>query len=343
MQLKQRYLVCKPAMLRFIRWSDERSPPGFRPIHHAEVTFDPESLALKISSATDISLPSDGYDLVGSVVTYNTGREEIEQAVRLFLSIPGKTHLCVLDNSPKPLAHSLQDPSRVTFRFCGRNLGYGRAHNIALRAASGRAKYSLVMNTDIRYTADAVVRLIALLDTRPTAGMVSPQILYPDGSLQYVCRLLPTPANMILRRFLPRSTWTERADARYELRGWDHNCIANIPYFQGSFMLMRTDLCTSLGGFDERFFIYGEDIDLTRRFHEISETLYVPDVSITHEYRRYSNRSIRGTWYGIQNNFRYFNKWGWFFDPDRRRINAQVVASINSRSGDATSLLKRQA
>ncbi len=97
-------------------------------------------------------------------------------------------------------------------------------------------------------------------------------------------------------------------------------------------MLMRNDLCNRLGGFDERFFLYGEDIDLTRRFHEVSETLYVPHVVVTHEYRRYSNRSLRGTWYGIQNNCRYFNKWGWFFDRARREINKSVIEHLAQSS-----------
>jgi GT2 family glycosyltransferase len=92
-------------------------------------------------------------------------------------------------------------------------------------------------------------------------------------------------------------------------------------------------VCSAVDGFDERFFLYGEDIDLTRRIFRIAETLYVPTVQITHQYRRYSNRSLRGTWYGIQNNCRYFNKWGWFFDPERRRINRKVVAQLSARAG----------
>jgi GT2 family glycosyltransferase len=277
-----------------------------------------------------ISLPDGQFDLVGSVVLYNTALDEVKNAIEQFLAVPHKTHLCVLDNSPTPTELPKYDSSRVTYYFSGQNLGYGRAHNIALRAAAGRSTYSVVMNTDIRYTPDVVSRLTGFLDRNLQAGMAAPKIFYPDGTLQHVCRLLPTPANMFLRRFLPNAHWTQRADALYELRWWDHNCVANIPYFQGSFMLLRTDLCNSLGGFDERFFLYGEDIDLTRRMHQIAETLYVPDVSIVHEYRRYSNRSLRGTWYGIQNNCRYFNKWGWFFDSERKRINRQVVATLSN-------------
>lgn len=275
-----------------------------------------------------IALPESEYDVVGSIVLFKTASQEVAQAIRQFLAVPLKTHLCILDNSPTPLDPQEYADPRISYFFANGNLGYGRAHNIALRAAKGRSRYNLVMNTDITYPADAVTRLVDFMEANPQAGLAGPKVLYPDGSLQHVCRLLPTPANLFLRRFLPGSKWTHRADAVYELRQWDHECVANIPYFQGSYMMLRTGLCNEVGGFDERFFLYGEDIDLTRRIRAIAETLYVPDVRITHQYRRYSNRSLLGTWYGIQNNCRYFNKWGWFFDRDRERINRKVLATL---------------
>jgi len=274
-------------------------------------------------------LPESEYDVVGSIVLFKTASKEVDQAIRQFLAVPLKTHLCIVDNSPTPLPRQAYAGSpRISYFFANGNLGYGRAHNIALRASQGRSRYNLVMNTDITYPPDAVTRLVDFMEANPQAGLAGPKVLYPDGSLQHVCRLLPTPANLFLRRFLPGSKWTDRADAIYELRQWDHESVANIPYFQGSYMMLRTALCNQVGGFDERFFLYGEDIDLTRRIHAIAETLYVPDVRITHQYRRYSNRSLLGTWYGIQNNCRYFNKWGWFFDPDRKRINRKVLATL---------------
>ena len=276
-----------------------------------------------------ISLPESEYDVVGSIVLFKTASKEVDQAIRQFLAVPLKTHLCIIDNSPTPLPPQAYAGSpRISYFFANGNLGYGRAHNIALRASQGRSRYNLVMNTDITYPPDAVTRLVDFMEANPQAGLAGPKVLYPDGSLQHVCRLLPTPANLFLRRFLPGSKWTDRADALYELRQWDHESVANIPYFQGSYMMLRTALCNQVGGFDERFFLYGEDIDLTRRIHAIAETLYVPDVRITHQYRRYSNRSLLGTWYGIQNNCRYFNKWGWFFDRDRTRINRKVLAQL---------------
>lgn len=279
-----------------------------------------------------LTLPSSDYDVVGSIVAYKTDPREIDLAVRQFLAVPLRTHLFIIDNSPAPLPLTAYDAERVTYHFAGGNLGYGRAHNLAIRAAQGKSAYSLIMNTDIEYAPHVVTRLRDLLEARPTAALVCPKVLYRDGSLQHVCRLLPTPANMFLRRFLPNAAITKQADSRYELRWWKHDKIAALPYFQGSFMMMRTAVCNGIGGFDERFFLYGEDIDLSRRLYSIAETLYVPDVSIVHDYRRYSNSSLRGTWYGIQNNCRYFNKWGWFFDAERSAINRRVVAELTHPS-----------
>lgn len=276
---------------------------------------------------SSISLPDRDYAVVGSIVLYNTPLAEVARSIQQFLAVPLKKHLCVIDNSPRPC--ELQFAQReVSYHFMNRNLGYGRAHNLALRAAVGKSAYSLIMNTDIVYTPEAVLGLHSYLQEHPRAGLAAPKMLYPDGSLQYVCRLLPTPANLFLRRFLPNSRWAVRADERYELRFWDHNSYQNLPYFQGSFLLLRTQLAAALGGFDERFFMYGEDIDLCRRMHEVAQTVYVPDAQVMHEYRRYSNRSWRGTWIGIRNNMRYFNKWGWLFDSDRARVNAAVMRSV---------------
>jgi GT2 family glycosyltransferase len=270
-----------------------------------------------------ISLPSSDYAVVGSIVLYNTPSAELSRAIEQFLAVPLKKHLCVIDNSPRSTALAVERPD-VSYHFMDCNLGYGRAHNLALRAAAGRAQYSLVMNTDVVYSPDAVLALYSFMEQHPRAGLGAPRMLYPDGSLQYVCRMLPTPKNFFLRRFMPESRWARRADASYELRFWDHQSPANLPYFQGSFLMLRTELCNRLGGFDERFFMYGEDIDLSRRIYEVAEARYVPQAQVIHEYRRYSKRSWRGTWIGIQNNARYFNKWGWFFDSRRKAINNKV-------------------
>jgi GT2 family glycosyltransferase len=100
--------------------------------------------------------------------------------------------------------------------------------------------------------------------------------------------------------------------------------VRPAEFLQGAALMVRRHAFEQVGGFDERFFMYGEDIDLSRRIYEVAEAMYVPQAQVIHEYRRYSKRSWRGTWIGIQNNARYFNKWGWLLDRRREEINRRV-------------------
>jgi GT2 family glycosyltransferase len=80
--------------------------------------------------------------------------------------------------------------------------------------------------------------------------------------------------------------------------------------------------------FDERFFMYCEDIDFIRRLHRIGKTLYLPDVSIIHNHAKASYKSKKMLWEHVKSAVRYFNKWGWFFDAERKRMNNQVLNEI---------------
>lgn len=280
------------------------------------------------------TLTDHDYDIVGSAVLFKTSEEEVHRNIHQFRTMSStlklKTHLILIDNSPRPVLTTSPTGNDISYYVARRNLGYGRAHNLALRASRGRTQYNLIMNTDVIYEPSAIETLKQTLDNQRNAGLAAPKIYYPDGALQYVCRLLPTPKNVFLRRFLPNSSLTKRADYTYELRSWHHNTIANIPFFQGSFLLVRSTILDVISGFDERFFLYAEDIDICRRIHQISKTLYVPSATIIHEFRRYSKRSLRGTLYSIRSHCQYFNKWGWFIDKARKEINSQTLDELQN-------------
>ena len=288
-------------------------------------------------------LSESNYDIVGSIVLYNTPADEVEHAIRQFFAISDadhlKLHLYVIDNSAHPLTNPLLADQRITYHFAKRNLGYGRAHNIALHASKGKAKYNLIMNTDVSYAPDVVTTLKSYLDSTPQAGLAAPKILSPDGSLQPVCRLLPMPANIFLRRFFPRSRLAKTMDQDYELQWWNHGSIADIPFLSGSFLLARTDILGSLGGFDDRFFLYAEDVDLSRRIHQIAATAYIPTAVITHQHRRLNRSSLRCSWHGLVSHVQYFNKWGWIFDGTRREMNSRTIARLRSSTAKQRSRL----
>ena len=163
------------------------------------------------------------------------------------------------------------------------------------------------------------------MDGEPQVGSLMPKVLYPDGELQYLCKLLPSPMDVLTRRLLPKK-WFAARNARYEMRSSGYNRVMNVPYLSGCFMLLRVEAAAAVGLFDERYFMYPEDMDLTRRLHRHYKTVYYPAVSIIHEHGRASYKSLKMLGIHAINMCRYFNKWGWFCDAERVRFNRNAEA-----------------
>jgi len=152
-----------------------------------------------------------------------------------------------------------------------------------------------------------------------------PQIRYPDGSLQRLCKLLPTPSDLLVRRFLPIRSLQERLNSRYELHSLPQDRASEVPTLSGCFLAMRSADLLAIDGFDERFFMYMEDVDLVRRLSRRGAVRYRPDIHVVHEYAKGSYRSRKLLGYHLKSAILYFNKWGWFIDSYRRRINAACL------------------
>ena len=210
---------------------------------------------------------------------------------------------------------------KVRYMAMEENLGYGRAHNIALReSAYYRTELHLVMNSDIRVKAEDIDAMHDWMLMHPEVGQLMPKVLNPDGTQQYLAKRLPSPMDVFGRRFLP--AWmNEKRNARYELRDLDLERPVNAPYLSGCFMLLRTKAAVEAGLFDERYFMYPEDIDLTRTIHRHYLTLYYPAWTIVHAHARSSYKNKHMLRIHIQNMCLYFNKWGWLFDKERHTFN----------------------
>ena len=262
--------------------------------------------------------------LTVSIVTYHTDPEELSRCLAALCS-PAVRHVYVIDNSSDKATESLCAGKKKVTYIANRNTGYGAAHNIALRRVvdGHEAPYHLVLNSDVHFSPDILPRLIDVMERHPGVGQLQPRVLNPDGSMQWTVRRLPTPIDLIGRRFLP-SSWLRLRNDRYLLKHLDHSRPFNVPYHQGSFMLLRTDALRRSGIFDERFFMYPEDIDLTRRIHRNYVTLYWPHETIIHDHRAQSYASGRMLRIHMANMIRYFFKWGWLSDRERRRENRRL-------------------
>lgn len=262
--------------------------------------------------------------LAVSIVTYRTPQAELTRCLDS-LATDAVGRIEIIDNAGESRIRQIAGRYPKAVYSSLPNPGYGAAHNTAMRRSiTGGFEYHLVVNPDVYFDPAVLPRLVEYLDAHPRVGQLQPRIEYPDHSLQYTVRLLPAPTDLIIRRFLPRFLFKKR-NARYTLQHIDHTRTFNVPYHQGSFMLLRTEALRDAGLFDERFFMYPEDIDLTRRIHRRWLTLYYPHETIVHDHRAASYHNLRMLWVHIANICRYFNKWGWLRDSERQRFNAPLL------------------
>lgn len=263
-----------------------------------------------------------------SIVTYKTDTEELKQCFSSLSSKLVKT-IYVVDNSNQSyLADFCKAYDNVVY-IGSENVGYGAGHNQALRRImkDKDACFHLVLNSDVYFEPSILDQLVKYMEAHPEVAQIQPNVIYPNGEEQYTCRLLPTPVDLIFRRFLP-ARLGEKINNRYTLKFWDHKKEANIPYHQGSFMFFRTKCFEKVGLFDERFFMYPEDIDITRRMHKHYRTMFWPGVTIVHAHRAASYKSKKMLKIHMENMVRYFNKWGWIFDKERAEWNRELLKTL---------------
>ena len=264
-----------------------------------------------------------------SIVLYKSN-DKVFEAIESFLNTTIPVRLFLVDNSPtnalqEQLKKYIKD-SRVEYIFNNKNLGYGVAHNIAINKIIFSSTYHLVLNPDVIFREDVLTTLWKYMESNPTVGLVTPKVFYEDGRIQYTCKLLPTPLDLTLRRFLPKRLITSQMK-RFELRDY-YDAAFEAPYIHGCFMFLRTEALNKVGLFDERFFMYPEDIDLTRRIYKEYKTMFYPGVEIVHSHAKESYKSMKLFYIHIVNMIRYFNKWGWVFDNERRKINRKVLSQF---------------
>jgi len=262
-----------------------------------------------------------------SIVLYHNKKEQILKTINSFLNTSMSIRLYLVDNSSNDNLKELSTiDRRIEYVFNNANLGYGSAHNIAMRKSiADSVPYHLVLNPDIYFEKGKIDNIYEYMEENPDVGSVMPKVLYPDGEIQYLCKLLPSPFDLIFRRFVPFEKWKDKRNEIYELRFTGYDEIMNIPYLSGCFMFLRVDILKKVGLFDERFFMYLEDTDLSKRINRVAKNIFYPYVHIYHEYSKGSYKNKKLLMYHIQSAIKYFNKWGWFFDSERKKINQEIL------------------
>jgi GT2 family glycosyltransferase len=265
-----------------------------------------------------------------SIVVYKHNINDIQPTLNSVLGFMN-ADLTIIDNSPDNSLEKDLSIYPITYIHNPVNPGFGASHNIALlKSIDSNVKYHLVLNPDVYFESTIIGILIKFMDENKDIGNVMPKVYYPNGEIQYLCKLLPTPYDWIARRFNPIKNMVKRRDRLFELQFTGYNNIMDVPYLSGCFMFLRVDAIKKVGFYDEKIFMYGEETDMCRRLNKNGfRTVFYPFVSITHQFQKGSHKSFRLTWIGVNSAIYYFNKWGWFLDTERRRINRETLVKLN--------------
>lgn len=264
-----------------------------------------------------------------SVVSFYNPPEQVAQTLHSVAATPGNIELCLLDNSRTNALAATAREAGARYIHLPSNPGFGAAHNIAIREAiAGGCDYHLVLNPDIAFSPEVIPALAAYMQSHPDVGLVMPDIRYPDGRRQHLCKLLPNPVDLLLRRFMSSLYRASGRLATYELHRSGYDRVMDVPSLSGCFMFLRTSVLRQVGGFDEGFFLYMEDFDLSRRIGRVARTVFYPAVSVTHEYQQGSYKNPALLRHHLRSAVRYFNKWGWLFDTERRAVNRRTLNTL---------------
>jgi GT2 family glycosyltransferase len=171
-------------------------------------------------------------------------------------------------------------------------LGFAANANRGIEETSD--EWIVLANPDTRPAPDAVAKLVAFAETRPRCGIAGPRMLYPDGSWQPSRRRFPTVLGTLARRtplrLLVRPLERQRSHYLLDERPTEP---VRADWMLGAFLLLRRAMLAELGGFDPRFRLYGEDIDLCYRAERAGwERWYVPAAVVHHAYDRASDRQF---------------------------------------------------
>ena len=208
------------------------------------------------------------------------------------------------DDTGRRLAETEFGP-QVRFRQLEKNIGFGSGHNCVIPELS--SEYHFVLNPDILIEEDVLSRMCDWMDQHPDVVMATPSLMFPDGRPQILPKRKPNLLGLLARQGVPG---LKKYGDHYAMLDEDLSGPADIQFCTGSFFCIRTQVFRQMGGFDEGYFMYVEDADITQKALQYGRVCYLPQFRAIHAWHRAPNKDLRHFWQQSKSMGRYFRKWG---------------------------------
>ena len=245
--------------------------------------------------------------ITASIVVYKENFKVLENAIDSFLGSPLSKKLYIIDNSPSnEFKNKIQNDS-VEYIYSNKNIGFGKGHNSILHKLTSENKYHLILNPDVRFHPEILEKLVLKMESNESFSMIAPRVLNSNNELLHTARRYPSLFELIFRFLGIFKKFTIRG----EYKNQNHKKSFSPDFVQGSFMLFKTEDLLRLEGFDERYFMYMEDVDICRKIDLSGKRkLYFPATEIIHTHRKGSSKEFRLFFIHISSIIKYFIKWG---------------------------------
>lgn len=272
-----------------------------------------------------------GTSLSVSIVVHNNSLQMLDRVLRSLHRSAMDAHVAqcvdhvlveVLDNSSDLefrrraseaiAARPQTDFFRVQYLGLPENRGFSAAHNLAIQRLS--SEFHLVLNPDAELAEDALRIGLSTLQEDRSIVLVSPKVRGEDGRQEFLCKRYPSLLVLLLRPFAPRLIQRifRRPLHRYEMRDvCSGNQEADVLLASGCFMLTRTAALQTVGGFDDSYFLYFEDFDLSIRLGSQGRLVFNPAIRIVHHGGYVAKKGMQHVKYFIRSGITFFSEHGW--------------------------------
>ncbi|WP_227431564.1 glycosyl transferase family 2, partial [Polaribacter reichenbachii] len=199
----------------------------------------------------------------------------------------------------------------IEYIAIGKNIGFGSGHNVVIDKIKNLSNFHLILNPDVNFEKTVIPNLISELKKDESLSMIAPKVLFPNGEHQYSCRRYPQFLELIARRFAFIKPILKSTIYKGQYKDKDLTSPFYADYLAGCFHLYKTQDFVKLKGFDERYFLYMEDVDICKKIDKLGKRkLYFPKEEIKHVLKQGSSKNLNLFFRHTISVIKYFNKWG---------------------------------